>query len=257
MENGSSREVWKRFLVLFCFVSWAKHIAFSWQTQFRGALFKLGSSLSCQFNQINGLGNCTYLEPLRCCCVVADLDDRECFIARFLSGCDLWSLFRCRWSVLFGIEDVEPLELWRGCCCGSCCCWWIDGIFGTPLLLLLLPLPPVRDGIGPFVLLVEDRCAGWNGFRSGGTLRSPRSFLCCLFELDPDAVLSDEDDACCINFWCEDDDEEEFLWSPAQQNRILITQHSALDSLHLNDSERFVDIYPTNALKIVVWSDDG
>lgn len=165
----------------------------------------------------------TYLEPLKCCCVIADLD-RGCFMATFLSGCDLCSLLICLGSVLFGIDDVEPLELCLGgcCCCGGgggCCCCddceliecgRIDGIFGIPLLLLLLLLLLLRDGIGPFELLFEDldgAPGGKVGRSGGGILRSPRSFLCGRFELDPDAVLIDDDDACCIIFWCDDEED--------------------------------------------------
>lgn len=179
---------------------------------------------------------CTYLEPLKCCCA-ADLEDKLCFMARFLSGCDLWSFDKCRWSILFGIDDDdEPPELCRDDCCCDDDCVRTDGIFGIPLLLLLLPtfapaLPLFRDGIGPFeVLFCGGLCEAFGGnIRSDGRLRSPRSFLCCLLELVADgppppaakaaaliaSAACDDDDPCCINFWCVDDDEEEEdLWSP-------------------------------------------
>lgn len=122
-------------------------------------------------------------------------------MARFLSACDLCSLVMCLWSDLFGIDGIdEPIELWRGCCCCVCCCcccddcWRIDCILGIPPLELLL----FRLGIGPFVLLLEDRCSApavnCRSARSDGTFRSFRSFLCCRFEPDPDAVLIDDDD---------------------------------------------------------------
>lgn len=125
---------------------------------------------------------------------------------------------------MFGIDDDD--ELCRDdCCCDDCD--RTDGIFGIPLLLLLLPptlapvLPLFRDGIGPFELLFcGGLCEAFGGnVRSDGRLRSFRSFLCCLLELDVDAPApaaadvfiadADDDDPCCNNFWCVDDDEED------------------------------------------------
>lgn len=127
---------------------------------------------------------------------------------------------------MFGIADDvdEPLELCRDdCCCDDDDCVRTDGIFG--ILLLLPTFPPAlllfRDGIGPFELLFcGGRCEAFGGnVRSDGRLRSPRSFLCCLLELDADTpppaaiadapIVDDDDDPCCINFWCVDDEEED------------------------------------------------
>lgn len=135
---------------------------------------------------------------------------------------------------MFGIDDDDepPLEPCRDvCCCDDCA--RIDDIFGIPVLLLLLLLPTFapalllfRDGIGPFELLFcGGLCEAFGGnVRSDGRLRSPRSFLCCLLELDVVApapapaaaaaavLIADADavdDPCCINFWCVDDDDDE------------------------------------------------
>lgn len=137
---------------------------------------------------------------------------------------------------MFGIDDADDApELCRDdCCCDEDDddCARIDGILGIPLLLLLPPtFTPVlllfRDGIGPFELLFcGGLCEAFGGnVRSDGRIRSPRSFLCCLLELDTDAPPAaaaaaadapitdaddaDDDDPCCISFWCVDDDEED------------------------------------------------
>lgn len=117
-------------------------------------------------------------------------------MAKFFSAWDLCSLVICLCSVLPGIDDDDALEPWRDCgCVEPIACGRID------CSILLLELLLLFDGNGPFELLLEDLCgAPLGNVRSGGTLRSLRSFLCCLleFELDPDAdALPIDADAAC------------------------------------------------------------
>lgn len=113
-------------------------------------------------------------------------------MAKFFSGWDLCSLVICLCSLLPGIDDDDALEPWRDCgCVEPIACGRIDCSILVLLLLLLF------DGNGPF----EDLCcAPLGNVRSGGTLRSLRSFLCCLLEFelvpDADALPIDADAAC-------------------------------------------------------------